>query len=113
MIKDPKIFLGHILDSITEIENTLKSVSEKDFSQNVQAQDAVIRRIEIIGEATKNLPITITKRYPKIEWREIAGMRDKLIHQYFGVDVKIVWETAKKDIPKLKRQISKVLENEG
>ena len=69
-----------------------------------------MRRIEIIGEALKNLSKNFKDKHQKIEWREIAGMRDKLIHQYFGIDSDIIWDTAKNDIPKLKKQISELLE---
>jgi len=110
MKKDPKIFLHHILESIEEIENHLKDISEEEFLQDVKTQDAVVRRIEIIGEASKNLPTNFKKKYPEVEWREIAGMRDRLIHHYFGIDMSIVWEVSRKDLPKLKKQISKTLE---
>ena len=107
--KDSKIFLKHILESIAEIKNHIKGISEDKFFNDIKTQDAVIRRIEIIGEAVKNLPENFKEKYPKIEWREIAGMRDKLIHGYFGVDVNTVWDTIKNDIPGLGKQISKLL----
>ena len=110
MRKNPKIFLHHILESIEEIENHLRGISEQEFLKDTKTQDAVIRRIEIIGEAVKNLPSTFTKKYPEVEWREIAGMRDKLIHHYFGIDIEIVWEVVSRDIPKLKKQILGILE---
>ena len=110
MKKNPKIFLQHIIECIEEIEKHIKGVSEKRFMDDVKTQDAVIRRIEIIGEATKNLPFGFKKKNPQIEWREIAGMRDKLIHEYFGVNIDLVWVVIKNDIPKLKKQISELLE---
>lgn len=110
MKKDPKIFLKHIQESIEEIESHLREISEDDFGEDVKTQDAVIRRIEIIGEAVKNLPVEFKKKHPEIEWREIAGMRDKLIREYFGVNLDMVWETANRDLPELKKQISELLE---
>ena len=111
MKKDLKIFLKHILESIEEIERFIKDISEEEFSKDVKTQDAVIRRIEIIGEAVKNLPTFYKKKHPNVEWREIAGMRDKLIHHYFGIEMSIVWATSRKDLPKLKKQISKILKS--
>jgi len=110
MKKDPKIFLMHIIESIEAIESHTNKITKEKFSENLTVQDAVIRRIEIIGEAVKNLPAEFKKNHPEIEWREIAGMRDKLIHEYFGISVNIVWTTVKKDIPKLKKQIRELLE---
>lgn len=110
MRKDPKIFLKHIQESIEKIERHIKGMSEDEFEDDIKTQDAIIRRIEIIGEAVKNLPSEFKKKHSEIEWREIAGMRDKLIHEYFGVNLNMVWEVIRKDIPKLKRQISELLE---
>ncbi len=108
--KDPKIFLEHILESIREIERHVKNMPEKKFMDDVKTQDAVIRRVEIIGEATKNLPSDFKRKNPKIEWREIASMRNKLIHEYFGIDLDLVWFVVNNDIPKLKKQIENLLE---
>lgn len=109
MKKNPRIFLEHILESIERIEVNLKGISEEEFSKNINTQDAVTRRIEIIGEAVKNLPPTFKEKYPNVEWHEIAGMRDKLIHHYFGIDMSTVWDTCQKDLPKLKKQILQIL----
>jgi len=109
MKKDPKIFLEHIKESIEEIERHIEDVSEKKFMDDVKTQDAVIRRIEIIGEATKNLPADFKKKNPKVEWREMASMRNKLIHEYFGIDLDLVWFVLNKDLPKLKKKITGLL----
>jgi len=105
MKKDPKIFLKHILESIDEIEKYIKRFSKGDFLKDRKTQDAVVRRIEIIGEAVKNLPADYKKKHKEIKWREIAGMRDILTHEYFGIDLNIVWRTVKKDIPQLKKKV--------
>jgi len=105
MKKNVKIFLIHILDSINLIEEYIKGKSKSDFLKSKQLQDSVIRRIEIIGEAIKNIPNDIKNNYNQIPWKEIIGMRDILIHQYFGVDLDLTWQVIDKDLPKLKRQI--------
>ena len=109
MRKNPEIFLRHILESIKEIENYTKRISKAGFSRDVKTQDAVVRRMEIIGEAVKNLPKDFKKKHPEISWQEIAGMRDMLIHEYFGIDFNIVWRTVKKDIPQLKKNTLELL----
>lgn len=108
--KDPKIFLKHILESIEEIEKNTKNLSRDNFFSSVIIQDATIRRLEIIGEAVKNLPLSFRNKNVEISWKKIAGMRDVLIHGYFGVDIDLVWKIVNKDIPTLKKQIAKLLE---
>ena len=111
MKKDPKIFLEHILQCIERIEEYVEGITKKQFLDSVQLQDSVIRRIEIMGEAVKNIPKQVKDRYPDIAWKEIAGMRDILIHEYFGVDLGLTWKVATKDVRRLKNRISKVKED--
>lgn len=108
MKKDDSIYLKHILDAISRIEEYVQAISYEDFMDNHLIQDGVIRQIEIIGEATKRLSREIRKGHPDIPWKDIAGMRDKLIHDYLGVDLAAVWDTAKKDIPALKNRLGNI-----
>ena len=109
MKKDPQVFLKHILESIEWIDKDTKGMSKDDFLKNVPIQDAVVRRIEIIGEAIRNLPSDLKKENKNVPWQDIMDMRNKIIHQYFGVDLELVWEVTKKDIPQLKDQIEGIL----
>lgn len=85
-------------------------MTEVKFSRDVDTQDATLRRLEVIGEAVRNLPDSFKKKHSEIPWKKIAGLRDVLIHEYFGVDMELVWKIANKDIPKLKKQIKNLLE---
>ena len=105
-------FLDYIEDIIGAMNDALSFV--KDMEYDVFLRDkktiyAVNRALEIIGEATKNIPVSVKNRYPQIPWKKMAGMRDKVIHEYFGVDLKRVWSTVKKDIPDLKPLFEKIL----
>lgn len=97
------------MDAISDIEKFTKSVSKEEFFQNKEKQYAVLRALEIIGEATKNLSKETKANCPEIDWKDIAGMRDKLIHAYFGVNLDLVWETVKESLPELKDKVSKLL----
>jgi len=105
MKKDVKIFLEHVLEAINLIEEYIKDKKKSDFLESKQLQDSVIRRIEIIGEAIKNIPGDFKSIHKNIPWKEIIGMRDILIHQYFGVDLELTWEVIKTDLSTLKKQI--------
>ena len=108
-MKNPEIFLRHILDSINEIENYTHKLYSRQFYKATQTQDAVIRRLEIIGEAVKNLSKPFRNKHPHIPWPKMAGIRDVLIHNYFGVDLILVWKIITKELPTLKRQITDIL----
>jgi uncharacterized protein with HEPN domain len=104
------VYLYHILDFISQIEKFTEGINKNEFKNNELVQSAVIRQIEIIGEASKKLSDKFKNNYPNIPWTDITGMRDKLIHGYFGVDIDIVWLTIQKDIPKLRDLIKKLIE---
>jgi uncharacterized protein with HEPN domain len=109
MKKNDSVYLSHILNSIERIEEYTKNMDKEDFLSHNLVQDGTIRQIEIIGEATKNLSKELRDKYPQIPWSDIAGMRDRLIHHYFGVNLKAVWDTVKVDIPVLKDEILTIL----
>ena len=112
MKKEPLIFIQHILENIQNIESFSESFSENEFTKDKLRQNAIIKSIETIGEASKNIPDSFRKKYSKVPWKKIAGLRDIIVHAYFGIDLNIVWEIIKNDIPKLKIQIEKILEKE-
>ncbi|MCO5381534.1 MAG: DUF86 domain-containing protein [Methanosarcina barkeri] len=110
MRKNDLIYLNHILNSIERIEEYTGNIEKSNFLSNNLVQDGTIRQIEIMGEATKNLSKDFREKYPKVPWSDIAGMRDRLIHHYFGVDLQAVWSTVKVDIPDLKDDILAILD---
>lgn len=108
--RDDSVFLGDIIECIEMIERYIQNSSEKEFEDNSEKQDAVIRRIEIIGEAVKNISKKTRDKHPSIPWKEIAGMRDVVIHQYFGVTISLVWRVATSDLMLLKDKFQAVMD---
>ena len=103
-------YLKYILDAVSDIEDSTKNLSKDEFKKNKDVKDATVRRIEIIGEAVKNISKEFKQQHPEVEWAKIAGTRDIMIHAYFSVDLDIVWDIAKKDLPNLKTKIELILQ---
>jgi uncharacterized protein with HEPN domain len=112
LVKDYKAYLRHILDSIILIEEYTASISFAEFEKDRKTIDAVIRNFEIIGEASGKLPKEFREAYPQIPWRSMIGLRNILIHEYFGVDVAAVWENIKQILPQLKERVKSVIDSE-
>jgi uncharacterized protein with HEPN domain len=104
-----KVYLQDIMENMDIAENFLEGMSLEKLTKDKKTVYAVVRSIEIIGEATKHIPDSIRKKYPEIPWKRMAGMRDKVIHEYFGVNLEVVWRTLKEEIPPIKVLIKKVL----
>jgi uncharacterized protein with HEPN domain len=111
--RDDLPYLKHMLDAVARIESYVRGIEETDFLTNTEKQDAVIRQLQILGEAVKCLSQGLRAAHPDVPWREVAGMRDKLVHDYFGVDLQFVWVTATKDVPALRPKIERVLTERG
>jgi uncharacterized protein with HEPN domain len=103
--KDPIVFLTHILESIALIEKYSSKTTQAKFIKNQALQDSIIRRLEIIGEAVKNLPSGFKSKHADIPWKQMAGMRDILIHQYFDIDLLLTWKVVKHELPSIKKKL--------
>jgi len=103
-----KLYLSDIKESINKIQEYTKDFSEEEFKENPQVQDAVIRRMEIIGEAIKNVPMSVRNVNPLIPWKEMADFKNLLIHSYFEVSTNRIWRVIKNDLPKIKESLSKI-----
>ncbi len=109
MSRDSKVYLEDILEAAQRIRRYTTGLSFMRFAKDRKTIDAVVRNLEVIGEAAKNVPRNERQRHPKVEWRKMAGLRDILIHEYFGIDVEIVWDIVRRKIPVLQRQIKRML----
>lgn len=104
-----RFFLTHIIESIDLIKDYLNDISIDNFYSSIPIQDMVYRRLEIIGEAVKNLSPEFKQKNPDINWKKIAGLRDVLIHNYFGIDAELAWKAATEELPKLEIQIKTII----
>jgi len=109
MKRDLKLFINDIIEAMESIENFVEGMSREEIVQDDKTSSAVIRKFEVIGEATKHLPDWLKEEYPDVPWRTMAGMRDKLIHAYFGIDYVLVWDAIKIELPELKPRLQEIL----
>ena len=108
-MRDYKLFLNDILGAIQAIETFVAGMNFEEFEADDKTTSAVIKKFEIIGEAAKMIPDAIRSDFPSVPWSDLAGMRDRLVHSYFGTDVVIVWDAIKYELPKLRKNISAVI----
>ena len=109
MRRDDTLFVRDIIAAMQAIEQFVEGLSLDEFKEDDKTSSAVIRKFEIIGEATKHIPEFVKGKYPDVPWKRMAGMWDRLIHAYFGVDYQLVWDAIKLEIPELKPRLEKIL----
>ncbi|HUW17868.1 MAG TPA: DUF86 domain-containing protein [Sedimentisphaerales bacterium] len=114
MSKRPiELLLNDIRQAIDRIEQYIENLSFHGFSDDQKSVDAVVRNLEIMGEAAKRLPEEFKQRYSEIEWHKVVGLRHRIVHEYFGIDLEIIWQILHKDLPELKKKIVQTISDEG
>ncbi|OPX29275.1 MAG: hypothetical protein B1H08_04200 [Candidatus Omnitrophica bacterium 4484_171] len=111
--RDLRLFLKDMFVSVQKIQKYAKGKSYKEFTNDSLLVDGTVRNLEVIGEAVKNIPLNFRKKHPGIEWKKIAGLRDILIHEYFGIDYEILWDIVKNKIPHLNKQLRTILKEKN
>jgi len=106
-------YLRHILDEVIYLEGRAEGLSKDEFMQNETLKRAFVRSLEVIGEATKNIPMSLRQKYSHIDWRAMAGMRDRLIHRYFGIDYDLVWDVVINKMPILHQEVQQITQKES
>ena len=110
MKKDDSVYLHHILAAIERIETYSEGVSFQELLQTEILQDGVVRQLEIIGEATRNLSADLLRSHPEVSWGEIIGLRNRIAHAYYNIDLGVVWDIIREDLPSLKSDVSRILD---
>lgn len=110
MPRDYRVFLDDILEAVRKVREYTEGLSYEQFSADQKTVHAVVWNLQIIGEATKNLPREIRSRYPDLPWRDMAGLRDVIVHQYFGIKLDVIWKIIRNDVPLLESRIRGVIE---
>ena len=112
-MRDSLLFLEDIIESLSKINRYIEGLEYSDLAKDEKTIDALIRNLEVIGEAVKNIPDTIREKYPEVEWKEAAALRDVLIHDYFGVDLESLWDTIHDNLPEFEKKIRLVYQKES
>lgn len=112
MPKDSRVYFEDMLTSIEKVKRYVGSLTFEQFAHDEMRVDAVIRNLEVMGEAARSIPPEVRERYPSIEWRKVVGLRNILIHEYSGVDIEILWDIVKAKLPQLEREVRRALGRE-